>query len=303
MRNTVLLSASKKRLLAALLSFFRFILVFGLAFIILKPLIYRLLLSFMSPADLLDNTVQMIPKHFSLYYWKEAIAGMNLMVSMRNTLILSLSIGLLQVISCTMVGYGLGRFRFVGKSLAFIFVIIIMLVPYQVIGIAQYLDFSYFRVGPFTLNLSDTFIPLYILAFTGLGVKEGLYIYLMKETFAALPHDLEDAAYIDGAGTLRTFWSVMLPNARTMLVTVFLFSFCWQWTDTTYSTLHLRNVKILANAFGDIIIRIGVFRDAQGTFIAKSAGVLIIMFPLLLLFGFCQKFLVNSLSHTGLSNG
>lgn len=303
MQHSALSAAARRKILNGCVSFFRFVLIFGLAFIILKPLIYRLLLSFMSPQDLLDNSVKIIPKHFSLYYWQQAVEGMNLRVSMTNTLLLSLLVAALQVISCTLIGYGLGRFHFPGRNFLFIMVIIIMLVPYQVISIAQYLNFVYFRIGPWTVNLSDTFVPLAVLAFTGMGVKEGLYIYLMRETFSALPKDLEDAAYIDGAGVWRTFWNIMLPNARTMLMTVFLFSFCWQWTDTTYSTLHLRNVKILANSFGDILIRSGVFRDNNGTFIAKSAGILIIMIPLILLFAFCQKFLVKSLSHTGLSNG
>ncbi len=296
-----LTDATRRKIANGILSFFRFVLIFGLAFIILKPIIYRILLSFMSPADLLDNSVRVIPKHFSLYYWKQAIEGMNLKISMTNTFLLSLSVGLLQVVSCALVGYGLGRFKFRGNRILFIFVIIIMLVPYQVISVAQYLNFVYFKIGPWTVNLSDTFIPLLVLAFTGMGMKEGLYIYLMRETFTSLPKDLEDAAYIDGAGIWKTFWHIMLPNARGMLATVFLFSFCWQWTDTTYSTLHLRNVKILANSFGDIIIRTGVFRDSNGTFIAKSAGILIIMIPLLFLFSLCQKFLVKSLSHTGLS--
>lgn len=100
-------------------------------------------------------------------------------------------------------------------------VIVIMLVPYHVISIAQYLGFVYFGVGSFTINLTDSFWPSLILAFTGLGIKEGLYIYLLREFFKSLPAELEEAAYIDGAGTIRTFFQVMLPNARTMMMTVF----------------------------------------------------------------------------------
>lgn len=295
------LDKSKKLTFSIFLSIGRFIIVFGLGFIILKPTIIKLFMAFKSQSDLLDNTVKMIPKHFSLHYWTIAFNQMSYPSTALNTLLLALSIGLIQVFSCTCIGYGLGRFKFKGAKLAFGFVIAIMLVPFQIVDIAQYLGFVYFGIGHFTINLSDTFLPLYILAFTGLGIKEGLYIYLLKETFSSLPKDLEDAAYIDGAGVFKTFFSVMLPNARTMMITVFLFSFCWQWTDTNYSGLYLMDTKVLANVVQNIEVRVGVMHDVTGMFIAKSAGSILIMIPLLILFIFCQKFMVNSIARSGLS--
>ncbi|HHV51453.1 MAG TPA: carbohydrate ABC transporter permease [Clostridiales bacterium] len=292
----------KFKIASALWWIVRFIIIFGLGFIILKPIIGKILLSFMNPDDLLDNTVKLYPKTPSTYYWRFALNNLYLPKSFINTLVLSLSIGLIQVASSTSIGYGLARFKFRGRGIAFIFVIIIMLVPYQVISIAQYLGFVYFGIGPFKVNLSDTFIPLYILAFTGLGVKEGLYIYLMRENFRSLPADLEDASYIDGAGVIRTFFQIMIPNARTMMITVFLFSFCWQWTDTTYSSLYLMDVKILSNVVQELYVRHGVFYDTMGTIIARSAASIFVMLPLLGLFGVCQRTFVKSIARAGLSN-
>lgn len=292
----------KKRTFSAIYSIFRFILIFGLAFIILEPIATKVLLSFMSPEDLLDSTVQLIPKNFSVHFYKVAIETLYLPDSFINTLIMSLSISVIQVVSCTMIGYGLGRFRFKGRMLAFAFVIVALIIPYQIISISQYLGFANFRIGPWVLNLTDSFVPLFILAFTGLGVKEGLYIYLMKETFETLPKDLEDASYIDGAGTLKTFIQIMIPNARSMIITVFLFSFCWQWTDTSYSTLYLVDRKIFANAIYNVSVRIGVSVDDTSTFIARCAASVLIMIPLIILFTFCQKYFVKSISRTGLAN-
>ncbi|MEE1075068.1 MAG: carbohydrate ABC transporter permease [Acutalibacteraceae bacterium] len=303
MKNkTVNYSLIKKRAVMTAYAIFRFILIFGLAFIILQPLITKILLSFMSPEDLLDSTVQLIPKNFCVHFYKTAIEMLYLPDSFINTFIMSLSISVIQVVSCTMIGYGLGRFRFRGHMLAFAFVIIALIIPYQIISIPQYLGFANFRIGPFVLNLTDSFVPLFILAFTGLGVKEGLYIYLMKETFEALPKDLEDASYIDGAGTLKTFIRIMIPNAKAMIITVFLFSFCWQWTDTSYSTLYLIDKKIFANAIYNVKVRIGVSVDDTSTFIARCAASVLIMIPLIILFTFCQKYFVKSISRTGLAN-
>lgn len=293
----------KRRSVNILFGFVRFVIIFGLAFIILRPIIYKTLLAFMNPSDLLDNSVNIIPKNWSLHYWKKAVSGLDLSVSLPNTVWLSLSIGVLQVVVCTLVGYGLGRFKFPGSRIAFVLVIIIMLVPIQTISSAQYLSFVYFNLFGLRLNLSDSFWPMYILSFGCLGIKQGLYVYLFKEQFAALPNDLEEAAFIDGAGIFSTFLRVMLPNARTTMITVFLFSFCWQWTDTTYSNLYLSDIKVLANSLSEVQIRIGLTWDETGTLIARNAASLLIMIPLLALFVLCQKYLVQSISHAGLSNG
>lgn len=278
----------------------RLILIFGLGFIILKPIIGKLLLSFMNPIDLLDNTVRLLPKHPSVFYWKEALDQMFLPRSLINTFLLALSIAVIQTFTSTVVGYGLARFKFRGRGIAFSFVIIMLLVPYQVISIAQYQSFVNIKL--FSLEIVDTFIPLYILSFTCLGIKEGLYIYLLRENFRAMPSSLEEAAYIDGSGVFKTFCRIMLPNARTIMVTVFLFSFCWQWTDNTYSSLYLIDTKILSNTVGQIILRNAAVIDHVGTNIARCAASLFVAIPLLGLFVLCQKFFVKSITMAGLSN-
>jgi len=164
------------------------------------------------------------------------------------------------------------------------------------------LGFVYFGVGSFTINLTDSFWPSLILAFTGLGIKEGLYIYLLREFFKSLPAELEEAAYIDGAGTIRTFFQVMLPNARTMMMTVFLFSFCWQWTDSTYSSIYFNEMPVFANTIESLYIRVGLNADMLGTNIARNAASMLIIIPLLILFGFCQKMLVKSIALSGMAN-
>ena len=301
MKNKI--TADKMRMNAAKTAFsvLRFIIIFGLSFIILKPIIAKVLLSFMSPDDLLDNTVKLIPKNPSLFYWKTMLSQMSLPKSLINSVVLSLSVALLQTFSCTVIGYGLARFKFRGRGLAFAFVVIMMIVPYQAISIAQYQSFVSIKIGGY--ELVDTFWPILILAFTGLGIREGLYIYLMNANFKSLSTTLEEAAYIDGAGVMRTFTSVMLPNAKTMIITVFLFSFCWEWTDTTYPKIYLVDTRLLATALDSLNVRNGLALDNAGTQIAKCAASLFLALPLVFLFILCQKFFVKSISQTGLSGG
>lgn len=290
------------RIGALLLSLLRFVIIFGLAFIILKPFVYKILMSFMHPDDLLDTTVWLVPRQGSVYYWEQAVDQLRLPDSLINTLLLSLAVGGLQVISCTMIGYGLARFKFRGNKAAFVMVIVIMLVPVQVIGIAQYLRFNYFSFFGKVISLTDSFWPILILSFTGLGIKQGLYIYMMRECFRSLPVALEEAAYIDGANPITTFFRVMLPNAMTTMATVFLFSFCWQWTDTVYSSLYFNEMPVFANVIDAMYIRVGLNADMLGTNILRNAAAMLVIIPLMVLFVFCQKLLVRSMAMSGLAN-
>lgn len=268
----------------------RLVLLLGLAFLIIRPFLDKILQAFMHPDDLLDATVQFIPRHLSIYYWKTALQSLQLSQTLSNTLLLSGVGGAIQMMVSTSVGYGLARYRFRGNRLLFVCVIIMMIVPPQVYSIAQYLMFR-------SLHITDTVLPIFVLSIGGLGLKQGLYIYLMKSFFEGLPHDLESAAYIDGAGNFRTFFSVMLPNAVSIMAIVFLFSFCWQWTDTTMPDLYFSSTLVFAN----VIPTLGLQVPMDGKIIQNAACILILI-PLFLPFIFSQKMLVKSIASTGLAN-
>ena len=278
----------------------RFIIVFGLAFIIVKPFIVKILMATMSPNDLLDNSVKLIPRNPSLYYWKEAWEGMQLEETFLLSLVMALAVGVIQLMASASIGYGLARFKFVGRGFAFAMVILILLIPAQTYSIAQYMGFRYF-LGT-DISLIDSGWPLFILSAVGLGTKEGLYIYLMMTFFKGLPVSLEEASYIDGANPIHTFFTIMLPNAKPILITVFLFSFCWQWTDSAYASMYFSSLKNIPSVIPGIYIRVGLTPDMLGSYITQNAACLIMLIPLIGLFMLGQKYLINSLASSGIAN-
>lgn len=278
-------------------SVLRFIIIFGLAFIILKPIIYKIMSGFMSREDLFNPSVSMFPKNWSTEYWGSALSQLGLPKTLLYTLGLSLIVAILQVITCTMAGYGLGRFNFKGKNLIFIFVILIMLIPSSVTSTAQYLRFAFFGVGDLTVSVLDTYWPMIILAFTGTNVRCGLYIYLMREFFRTMPGNLEEAAYIDGCGSIQAFIRVMIPNAKGMMTTVFLFSFCWQWVENKYSKMYFSEMPLFGNVFSSI-----QYGTTMENIIVKNAAALLISLPLIILFLVFQRTLVKSITLSGLAN-
>ena len=291
-----------KRIGGRLWSLLRFVIVFGLAFIILKPFISKLLMSAMSPDDLLDPQVLTIPKHVSGYYWKAAWNGLKVGSSILNSVCLTVVVAILQTLCSALVGYGLSRFQFRGHKLLLGMVIMLMIVPPQTYSVAQYIGFRYFGLGSMTVNLLNSYGPFILLSVGGLGMKQGLYIYLFYAFFGQLPRSLEDAAYIDGAGPLPCFFRIILPNARSIIITVLVFSVSWQWTDVGNTDLYLKSWRVMSTNIQEIYIRIGLSADTMGSAIAQNTACLILMVPILILFLICQRAITQSIVHAGLAN-
>lgn len=291
----------KNKITASLMAVFRTVFLFAMCYIILKPFISIILSGFMSPDDLRDIRVEKIPLNWSFYYWKHAWGALGI-ESFLSSLYSAVGNTVLQVVTSVFVGYGLSRFKFKGWGLLMVFVVIMMMVPFQVYSISEYLMFKDFL---FFGNLISTPYALFILSAGCMGLKHGLYIYVVMNCFNGLPKELEQAAYIDGAGIWRTFTSVMLPNVRNVIVTIALLSFSWMWTDTKF-TSHLDNSMNTLPArvtSGYMTLHsTQSSKDILGTTIAQGAAVIIIIIPLVILFIACQKSFVKSISHSGLAN-
>ena len=156
------------------------------------------------------------------------------------------------------------------------------------------------------INLSNTYLPLIFLSLGGLAFKNGLYIFLLRQFFRGIPDELEESAYMDGSGTLRTFLQIILPLSIPMMVTVFMFAFCWQWTDDFYTTMFFpsQDINLLSK-----IVAIPPSLDIQyagsGLYqiaIKNTCGLLIV-FPLVIIYAaFGQRFLVQGIEHSGIAN-
>lgn len=240
---------------------FRLVLLIGISYVILFPFWTKIAGSFMAPDDFVDVTVRLIPKHFTLDIYKAIINELNYWEAFVNTLILSASTALIQTFVCCLIAYGLAKFKFKGNKLVFMCVMLTMIVPHQTLQLSLFMEFRYFdilgifnllggglieslKVIPFTdLNLTNTYWPMIILSLGGLGFKNGLYIFMLRQFFKGVPDELEESAYIDGSGTFRTFIQIILPLSVPMMITVFLFAFSWQWTDDFYTTLFFTTTK------------------------------------------------------------
>jgi len=289
--------------------FFRFVILFGLGFVILYPLIYMVSCTFRERSDMTDPTVMWIPRHYTLQVLRETIKAMDFWNTLKTTLVLNIGCSLVQVVSCAITGYGFARFKFKGKGLLFGIVVMMILVPTQVISLPLYTQFRFFGIGSFSVNLIDTMWTMYLPALTANGIRSGLMIFIFRQFFRGLPKELEDAAYIDGCGPLMTFIKVMIPNAGSSFLTVFLFSVVWYWNDYYVSSTFFTNTKTVALMLQnlDTELKIRLFNSAtveispREQIVWKEAGCLLSIAPILVLYTFLQKYFTEGIARSGIT--
>ncbi|MEC0369177.1 carbohydrate ABC transporter permease [Paenibacillus chibensis] len=286
----------------------RTVLIAGFCFIILFPLFLRLSVAFRSKVDIYDPTVLWIPRHFTFDNIKIAMEATHYFSALLNTFLISAGTTVVQLASCALAAYAFARLKFKGSGLLFGLVIFTIVVPPQTIMIPLYLTYRYFDLfgliklftGKSSLNLIDTFWPFLISSSTAMGLKNGLYIYIFRQFFRGIPKEIEESAFVDGAGVLKTFYRIMLPNAVPAIVTVVLFSFVWQWNDSYYVSLFLSKVKVLSTQLMDMGSALGKEPDLVYQSMLLNTGVLLLTAPLIILYLFVQRYFVESVERTGI---
>lgn len=289
-----------------------------LAYQLLYPVLYMISMSIREPSDMNDPSIIWVAKHFTMENFADAIKSMNYWNAFRVSLTLCLVCGVLDVFSCAIAGYGFARFDFWGKKVLFVLVIFTMVVPTQTLVLPLYMRWRYADFGGIVglfneqgfVNLIGTLWPLIIPASLAMGVRSGLFIFIYRQFFINLPVALEDAAYIDGAGPYRTFFSIMLPNIKNAIITVFLFSFVWNWGEYYLSKQFLGSTdRSIMVALSAIRRDLSSLSSLAGTQIGSNpekvatrvmAGCLLTAAPMLIMFIFTQRFLADSIEHIGI---
>ncbi len=318
----------------------RLVLLIGISYIVLFPFFTKIAGSFMAPEDFVDVTVRLIPKNFSLDIYKAVWTEQKYFEAFTNTLFLSASTAVIQTFVCAFVAYGLAKFKFKGNGLVFLAVIFSLVVPHQTLQLSLFMNFRYFDILgifgflngggisiPFTditflegvvdiipdswekfsangIQLTNTYWPLIIMSLCGLAFKNGLYIFMLRQFYRGVPDELEESAYIDGSGIMHTFFTIILPLSVPMMITVFLFAFSWQWTDDFYTGLFFTTTKtVLMPKIVGIPSSLTTDYAGQNLYYAairNTCGIMIIA-PLIVMYLFCQKYLVQGIERSGLT--
>lgn len=301
----------KKKAKSFLFSAFKFVVIVGICYVILGPVIGIISSSFFSNADNYNPMVYLIPEEPTLERYEMAYKYLDYSHTSVASLIYSLSLTLIQVLICSMVGYGFARYEFPFKKLLFGCVVIMIVIPTHTIMLPLYMTFAKFDIFGIielitgsSVNLLSTPIPMYILTLFGCGLRSGLYIYMFNQFFRGLPKEIEEAAYVDGAGTWYTYFRIMLVNAMPSVVTVAIFSMVWQYNDTFYAKLFLISDDIvISKKIASIEASISTLEKILDPNILElylDAGIVLIMIPVVLIYVLLQKQFIEGVERSGI---
>ncbi len=292
---------------------FRFLILFGLGFVILYPLLYMLSTSIRPQLEMTDPSVMWIPKNVIFSNFVDVWQAIKFPEVLLRTILINVLCSVIQVITCGITGYGFARFKFKGKGLMFGIVIFQIIVPVQVVLIPLYMQFRLFDVfGLFQLimgqplNLVQSPAALYMQAFFCNGIRAGVFILLFRQFFRGLPKELEDAAYLDGCGPVKTFVKVMIPNAKTSFLTVFIFSIVWYWNDSYVTSMFFNEPYTIAMEIEGIATKMMIYFTGETNGMASDylvwieAGCLLSLLPILIMYIFLQKQFVEGVERSGL---
>ncbi len=288
-----------------------------MSYLFMFPLYYMLVVSFQRPDLAVDPTSVYVPKAFSTEAYKIAFKQLDYKNSALLSLIISVVSTALTAISCSLTGYAFARFEFKGKKIAFLFVMLLIVIPPQQIIVPQYLMYKSFNFGGLLslfgveLNLLNTPFVFILPSMFAVGLKAGIFIFIFRQFFLGQPRELEEAAKIDGCGALQTFVKVMAPLAKPAFVVVIMLCIIWHWNDYYSSSMFfidkIKPIMVCLEGLRQNIVEMGTLPGLpKGNYtpvilrMYLQAGVVLTITPPLFLYVFMQKQFVESIDRTGI---
>ncbi|WP_419901319.1 carbohydrate ABC transporter permease [Kiloniella sp.] len=253
-----------------------------LAFLWMLPLIYAFWSAFHPPeyATKFDLFAPLTLENFAVA-WEQAPFARYFL----NTFMLVTSILIAQFFLCTLAAYAFARFDFPGKSIAFALVLVQLMIMPEVLIVENYVTMS-------NLDLVDTIIGV------GLPYMASAFgIFLLRQTFKTIPHELEDAARIEGCSMLQILWKVYVPLARPTYVAFGLVSISYHWNNFLWPLVITNSVTTRPLTVG-----LAIFGAPESgvDWSIITAGTLLAVAPLLVAFLLFQRQFVQSFMHAGI---
>ena len=252
-----------------------------IAVAMLVPLFWLVSTSLKGPAENIFTTPPaLLPSQPSLEAYQRLFADNPMLAYIRNSAIVSGLAVLANLLFCSLAAYPLARMRFAGRGLVLALVVATILIPFQVVMIPLYLLMV-------QLGLRNTLWALIIpQAATAFG------IFLLRQSFAGVPVELEEAARIDGCTPLGEWWNVMIPAARADLITLAMFVFIGTWSDFLWPLVILDDPNLYTLPLGLQQLASSFSLDWR----LVAAGAVVSILPVLALFIGLQRYILPSAS-------
>ena len=289
----------------------RYVFLLLIGYVVLFQLFYMISYAFRPQEQLYDPAVVWIPRSWTLENFGNALLALDFANSAIKTVTYMLVSAAIEIVSCALVAYGLARFRFPEQKFIFGLVLLTILVPPQMLSIASYVQFSRMDIlgiiqacnkifgTTWRWNVIDTPLPFWLPSLFGVGIRSGLFIFIYRQFFLSLPRELEEAAWIDGAGSIRTFTNIIIPSSGSAVLTVSIFSFLWHWNDYYQSSMYIETGSTLTMALNRVTASLKEL-EIKSTPNLQMAACFAVILPVLLLYMIAQRWFIRSIERSGI---
>lgn len=251
-----------------------------IALIYVYPFLIQVATSFKSDAEAAQNAVSLLPHTWTTEAYQRLFLRSDFPLWFRNSVVVTLAVTVGRVLIDSLAGYALARLRFRGRGLVFAGLIGVMAVPNVVLLIPKFLVIK--QVGIYN-SFAGLIIPL---------LADAAGVFIMKNFFESIPPSVEEAARLDGAGTFRVFWSIVLPMATPALVTIVILSFQGSWNELSHFIVASQDPQLVTLTKG--VAQLASGQLSQGTqYPLKLAAAAVMTVPVALLFFVFQRRIMN----------
>jgi multiple sugar transport system permease protein len=252
-----------------------------LAIVYIFPFLVQVATSFKTDADAAANPVSLIPGTWSAAAYERLFAGSDFPIWFANSAVVTVFVTLGRVFFNSLAGYALARLQFRGRNVVFAALVAVMSVPLVVLLIPKFLVIN--QLGMYD-SYTGMILPLLV---------DAAGVFIMKNFFESIPTSVEEQARIDGAGTFRVFWSVVLPMARPALITIIILSFQGSWNELSHFIVATQSPELTTLTKGVASLASGQL--SQGTqYPLKLAAAAIMTIPVAVMFFIFQRRIMNA---------
>ncbi|MBN1964538.1 MAG: carbohydrate ABC transporter permease [Anaerolineae bacterium] len=277
-------------------------LLIAIGFVYLQPLLFMFVTSIKSPGDLLNPMVQWVPTELYPGNYSRSLLVLDYPQTLLNSIVISVVPSVLQTIVASVVGYGLARYRFRGKSLVFVLLLATFIIPAQNTVIPQMLTYK-------EQDLLGSPLALILPAMLGQGYRSAIFVLIFYQSYLSLPKVLEESARLDGASDLRIFFSIAVPAAIPAYIVSFIFSVVWYWNETFLTSIFLEGgvttlpmqLSRFTQAYENLYPpgTVNIFDRLNEA--VKMSGTFLNILPLLVMYFVLQHWFVESVEMTGIT--
>lgn len=266
-----------------------YIIIIVVGIIMVYPLVWMVMASFKTNNEIFGS-VKLLPSSFHLDAFTggwEGTGRYTYGTYFLNTFLLVIPTTVMTVLSSAIVAYGFSRFRFPGKKILMGILIATLMLPATVVIIPRYSLYN-------SLGWLDSYLPFYIPALLSCNA---FFVYMLIQFIRGIPKELDEAAFIDGCGSFRTFTTILLPLMKPSLFSAGLFQFLWTYNDFFNSLIYINSVNKYPVA---LALRTAIDADANIQWNEIMAMSVISVLPLVILYFLGQKYFVQGIATSGL---